>query len=41
MWFNAKSTSIADQHPAWKVGDILGCLIDLDHNELIFRYEND
>ncbi|CAH0716467.1 unnamed protein product, partial [Brenthis ino] len=35
VWYNAKPTPVANV-PAWRPGDILGCLIDLNTKELIF-----
>ncbi|CAF1291696.1 unnamed protein product [Rotaria magnacalcarata] len=34
IWFGAKS--IPHSNPSWKSGDIVGCLIDFDHREVIF-----
>ncbi|CAF0876660.1 unnamed protein product [Rotaria sordida] len=34
IWFGAKS--IPHNNPAWKPGDIVGCLIDFDRREVIF-----
>ncbi|CAF3504020.1 unnamed protein product [Rotaria sp. Silwood1] len=34
IWFAAKS--IPHNNPAWKPGDIVGCLIDFDRREVIF-----
>ncbi|CAF0893249.1 unnamed protein product [Adineta ricciae] len=34
IWFGAKS--IPHANPAWKPGDIVGCLIDFDRREVIF-----
>ncbi|UJR14090.1 hypothetical protein I4U23_001086 [Adineta vaga] len=34
IWFGAKS--IPHNNPAWKSGDIVGCLIDFDRREVIF-----
>ncbi|XP_063986864.1 RING finger and SPRY domain-containing protein 1-like [Diachasmimorpha longicaudata] len=35
IWHNARSESYNDRAP-WKVGDVLGCLLDLDKLEIIF-----
>ncbi|OWR50417.1 RING finger and SPRY domain-containing protein 1-like isoform X2 [Danaus plexippus] len=35
VWYNAKPVPIS-QLPAWKPGDILGCLIDLNRKEVVF-----
>ncbi|UJR33081.1 hypothetical protein I4U23_020540 [Adineta vaga] len=34
IWFAAKS--IPHTNPSWKPGDIVGCLIDFEHREVIF-----
>ncbi|CAF0745618.1 unnamed protein product [Rotaria sp. Silwood1] len=34
IWFGAKS--VRHTNPPWKPGDIVGCLIDFDHREVIF-----
>ncbi|XP_045784180.1 RING finger and SPRY domain-containing protein 1-like [Maniola jurtina] len=35
VWYNARPTSVPNI-PAWRPGDVLGCLIDLDAKEVIF-----
>lgn len=34
LWHNANSTK--HEHPAWKPGDILGCLLDLSNRRIVF-----
>ena len=34
IWFDAKS--IPHANPSWKPGDVLGCLMDFEHREVIF-----
>lgn len=34
IWYNAKS--MAHQLPAWQSGSVLGCLLDLDRQEIVF-----
>lgn len=39
IWFNA--SSVPHQHPPWRAGDVLGCLLDLDSMRVVFYLNGD
>lgn len=39
IWFNASSHP--HEHPSWKSGDVLGCLLDLEKLQVIFYLNGD